>query len=82
MPATPMLVVYWARWADARGDVGPWSSTCEAGVEGWPTKSSQRSIGYVQRKMAPQLVNTPRELPDLREEQVGERRLLPQFVNT
>jgi hypothetical protein len=31
----PMLVVYWARWADAKGNVGPFSKTCVARVEGW-----------------------------------------------
>lgn len=29
-----MLVVYWGRWADARGGVGPFSKTCVARVEG------------------------------------------------
>jgi hypothetical protein len=31
---TPALVVYWGRWADARGGVGPFSKTCVARVEG------------------------------------------------
>lgn len=31
---TPMLVVYWGRWADATGGVGPFSRTCIARVEG------------------------------------------------
>jgi hypothetical protein len=31
----PMLVVYWARWADAKGNTGPFSETCVARVEGW-----------------------------------------------
>lgn len=31
---TPMLVVYWGRWADACGGVGPFSRTCVARVEG------------------------------------------------
>ncbi len=34
VPATAMLVVYWARWADAKGEVGPISKTCRARVEG------------------------------------------------
>ena len=37
MPDRPMRVVYWARWAGAKGDVGPFSKTCIAEVEGWPT---------------------------------------------
>jgi hypothetical protein len=28
------LVVYWGRWADARGGVGPFSATCATRVEG------------------------------------------------
>ena len=31
----PMLIVYWARWADSTGEVGRWSKTCVARVEGW-----------------------------------------------
>jgi hypothetical protein len=31
----PMLVVYWGRWADGKGNVGPFSKTCVARVEGW-----------------------------------------------
>jgi len=29
----PMLIVYWARWADAKGEVGPWSRTLVTRVE-------------------------------------------------
>jgi hypothetical protein len=32
MPAVPMRVVYWARRADATGEVGPFSQTCAAPV--------------------------------------------------
>ena len=35
IPSEPMLVVYWGRWADARGRVGRFSKTCTARVEGW-----------------------------------------------
>src|SRR5690606_2900595 len=35
IPSEPMLVVYWGRWADARGGVGRFSRTCVARVEGW-----------------------------------------------
>ncbi len=34
VPATSMLVVYWARWAGASNDVGPFSRTCVARQEG------------------------------------------------
>ncbi len=30
----PMRVVYWARWADTSGNVGPFSDTCVAWIEG------------------------------------------------
>src|SRR4051812_31986060 len=33
--ARPMMVVYWACWADAKGERGPFSPTCVARVEGW-----------------------------------------------
>lgn len=32
--SVPMMVVYWGRWADTRGNVGPFSPTCVARVEG------------------------------------------------
>jgi hypothetical protein len=34
IPAEAMLFVYWARWADAKGNFGPWSRPCRARVEG------------------------------------------------
>ena len=34
VPATSMLVVYWARWASANCEVGPFSQTCIARQEG------------------------------------------------
>jgi hypothetical protein len=35
MCRAPMMVVYWGRWADATGNVGPWSATVESRIEGW-----------------------------------------------
>src|SRR5687768_11336593 len=35
VPTTPMKVVYWARWANATGETGPFSKTCEGPVVGW-----------------------------------------------
>ena len=35
MPKEPMLIVYWGRWADSTGEVGRWSETVIARVEGW-----------------------------------------------
>jgi hypothetical protein len=34
MARVPMRVVYWARWADSSGDVGPFSATAVAWIEG------------------------------------------------
>ena len=34
MARVPMRVVYWARWADSSGDVGPFSATAAAWIEG------------------------------------------------
>ena len=31
----PMRVVYWGRWANATGETGPFSKTCEGPVVGW-----------------------------------------------
>jgi hypothetical protein len=31
----PMLVLYWGRWADAIGNVGPFSQTVVSRIEGW-----------------------------------------------
>ncbi|MFG0331213.1 MAG: hypothetical protein ACF8PN_15100 [Phycisphaerales bacterium] len=42
-PDAPRLVVYWARWADTRGEVGRWSPTVVAGVEGWPMEVATRA---------------------------------------
>jgi hypothetical protein len=44
MPSEPMLVVYWARWADTKGNVGPFSKTCEARVEGWSSSTPPESL--------------------------------------
>jgi hypothetical protein len=35
LPAAPMLVCYWGRWADSAGDVSRFSNTCVARLEGW-----------------------------------------------
>ena len=35
VPPRPMLLVYWGRWADSRGEVGPFSKTVRARPEGW-----------------------------------------------
>lgn len=71
---TPMLVVYWGRWADARGGVGPFSKTCVARVEGGMAAplalpGAQRKAFIVEHR--PQQIEskvvflqTPHQLPD------------------
>jgi hypothetical protein len=34
MAKVPMRIVYWARWADSTGNVGPFSATAAAWIEG------------------------------------------------
>src|SRR5690242_90192 len=34
MPRVPMRVVYWGRWADSVGNVGPFSATTVGWIEG------------------------------------------------
>ena len=36
VPPEPAMVVYWARWASATGEVGRFCPTVQARVEGWP----------------------------------------------
>ena len=36
VPPEPAMVVYWARWASATGEVGRFCETVTARVEGWP----------------------------------------------
>jgi hypothetical protein len=49
MPPVPMMIVYWGRWADSKGEVGPWSQTVAARVEGWasPAHEVEVSTGAV-----------------------------------
>ena len=35
VPPRPMMLVYWGRWADSRGEVGPFSPAVKARPEGW-----------------------------------------------
>jgi hypothetical protein len=45
LPNAPMLVVYWCRWVGSNNDVGPWSETVVARVEGHPAQV-WRGIGW------------------------------------
>ena len=41
-----MMIVYWGRWADAIGNVGPWSKTITTRIEGyWPHAVGPHFIG-------------------------------------
>jgi hypothetical protein len=53
IPSEPRLVVYWARWADAKGNVGKWSAVCQTRVEGWkPTPVLEYQPGEQRRQIA------------------------------
>jgi hypothetical protein len=89
MPATPMFVVYWARWADATGNVGPFSQTCVATVEGWSGRGAMLpDLTQARRRQQKIVITSARmELPDyergIEEVSAGVGRLLPaaQVVN-
>ena len=83
VPPVPMLVVYWARWADAKGNVGPFSQTCVTRVEGG---MGAGTIGLVDKRLGPmpeitQLQNDPKYITTITQlrqiEQVTVEHLLP-----
>jgi hypothetical protein len=47
MTRVPMRVVYWGRWADSSGNVGPFSATAVAWIEGGSSHSLPGGIGMV-----------------------------------
>lgn len=86
---TPALVVYWGRWADARGGFGPFSKTCVARVEGGSLPqlvhlgTNRPAIASVSRHVEPKYEVTqvvyalPEGLDNDNEKRVESRRLLP-----
>jgi hypothetical protein len=68
MPSEPMLVVYWGRWADSKGNVGPYSKTCVARVEGWSNGAGAAALPeeYEARRVETKIVfiQTPYALTD------------------
>jgi hypothetical protein len=58
MSRVPMLVVYWGRWADATGNVGPWSRTVQSRVEAW-TDAMLFGASFASKKPAPMLDDRP-----------------------
>ena len=66
MAQQPMRVVYWARWADSTGNVGPFCKTVVARVEGWdnmPRALPQPNAGR-QRQQRIVITAASKELPD------------------
>ena len=86
VPPVPMLVVYWARWADAKGNVGPFCATVKARVEGWDGGGRALPSFTEGRERQQRIVITSamKELPDCRPEEdeagVEERPMLPEVA--
>jgi hypothetical protein len=59
IPPTPMLVVYWVRWADSSCRVGPFSKTCQARWEG-QRLGAQPTLGAMPEVR--QLENDPKQI--------------------
>jgi hypothetical protein len=57
----PMLVVYWGRWADATGNVGPWCSTVVSRVEGYSRHVFMSAVNFAKRPVKILDDATPRE---------------------
>lgn len=62
MAKTPMRVVYWARWADAAGEVGPFSETVEGWVEGGSHHMMGPMFGHTPRPMVVEVSERPEML--------------------
>jgi hypothetical protein len=76
VPPTAMLVVYWARWADATGEIGPFSKTCRARVEGGFASAGALTDQRLATRRQTKCVITLRERPRRYLEQVGADALL------
>ena len=63
----PMLVLYWGRWADAIGNVGPFSQTVVSRIEGW----SRHVMMHDPKSRRPEQV---RALEDLSQGAAGARK--------
>ncbi len=61
LASEPMRVVYWARWADSAGNVGPFSATAVGWIEG----GSHHLMPMVMRRgERPEIVDVSRQLID------------------
>ena len=65
IPSQPMLIVYWAKWADSTGNTSRCSKTCVARVEGWTsdaaalTDSVRASLGGRQVETKCVVISSP-----------------------
>ena len=80
VPPVSMLVVYWARWADAKGNVAPFSQTLRTRAEGWGGIAATPLIGPLpepqQLEQDAKYLTTITQLRQI--EQVTVQRLLPE----
>jgi hypothetical protein len=59
LASEPMRVIYWARWADAAGNVGPFSATAVGWIEG----GSHHLMGPGLREQdRPQIIDVSRKM--------------------
>jgi hypothetical protein len=63
MTRVPMLVVYWGRWADAVGNVGPWCGTVVSRVEGHSRHVWMSGPGGIKGRV-PVLPDAPSDAPE------------------
>jgi hypothetical protein len=59
IPQEPMLIVYWARWADSAGEVSRWSKPCVARVEGWTSTLPALQDGESVHRTRHVFIHTP-----------------------
>ncbi len=74
-----MLVVFWARWADATGEVSRFSKTCIARVEGWTANALPAGTEAREVETKYVFVQAPFALPDQIDvlDHADARRMLP-----
>ena len=55
MPRVPMRVLYWGRWADSAGNVGPFSATAAGWIEGGSHRMlpGGQGMGYLNKEHPP-----------------------------
>ena len=63
VPSMPMLIVYWARWADSMGNISRYSETCIARVEGWTPKALPENTPVRRVEAKYVIMQAPYQLP-------------------